>query len=71
MVDPGEDFLWYRDEMDEQVIHKLNITNQEKKALLNDYLDLVQVTNRLILFNKGGGGRASVFNLRFPISNFS
>lgn len=43
VIDPGEDFVWGRDDLNEAVIQKLTITTHDKIGLLNEYLDVVQV----------------------------
>ncbi|KAK4292167.1 hypothetical protein Pmani_035032 [Petrolisthes manimaculis] len=43
VIDPGDDFVWGRDDLNETVIHKLTITTHDKIGLLNEYLDVVQV----------------------------
>lgn len=51
IVDPGDRFVWGRDELDETMAHKFNYTEDDMKNLLNDYLDLTQVIPMVYLFN--------------------
>lgn len=43
VIDPGEDFVWGKDDLNPAVIQKLTITNHDKIGLLNEYLDVMQV----------------------------
>ncbi|XP_050732516.1 OTU domain-containing protein 7A-like isoform X2 [Eriocheir sinensis] len=44
VIDPGDDFVWGKDDLNPAVIQKLTITNHDKIGLLNEYLDVTQVT---------------------------
>ncbi|XP_045122049.1 OTU domain-containing protein 7A-like isoform X2 [Portunus trituberculatus] len=43
VIDPGEDFVWGKDDLDPNVIQKLTITTHDKIGLLNEYLDVTKV----------------------------
>jgi hypothetical protein len=43
-VDPGEQFVWGRDENNPHLVSKLTVTNQDKLGLLREYLDIVNVS---------------------------
>lgn len=43
VIDPGDDFVWGKDDLNPAVIQKLTITNHDKIGLLNEYLDVTQV----------------------------
>jgi hypothetical protein len=43
-VDPGEQFVWGRDENSPQLASKLALTNRDKMDLLRRYLDIVNVS---------------------------
>ncbi|CAL4097459.1 unnamed protein product, partial [Meganyctiphanes norvegica] len=43
VIDPGEDFLWGKDDNNPLLIQKFTMTNQDKIGLLNDYLIVTQV----------------------------
>lgn len=43
VIDPGDDFVWGKDDLDPAVIQKLTITTHDKIGLLNEYLDVIQV----------------------------
>ncbi|KAG0719368.1 OTU domain-containing protein 7B [Chionoecetes opilio] len=43
VIDPGDDFVWGKDDVEPAVIQKLNITTHDKIGLLNEYLDVTQV----------------------------
>lgn len=42
-VDPGEQFVWGRDENNPHIVSKLTLANQDKLGLLREYLDIVNV----------------------------
>lgn len=43
-VDPGEHFVWGRDENNPHIVSKLTLANQNKLGLLREYLDIVNVS---------------------------
>jgi hypothetical protein len=43
-VDPGEPFVWGRDEKSPHLASKLTVTNRDKLDLLRSYLDIVNVS---------------------------
>ncbi|XP_042238771.1 uncharacterized protein LOC121877225 isoform X2 [Homarus americanus] len=43
VIDPGEDFVWGRDDQNPAMVQKLTITNHDQIGLLNEYLDVTQV----------------------------
>lgn len=42
-VDPGESCVWNRDELDESTVQRLALTHEDRLALLNQFLDLVDI----------------------------
>lgn len=42
-VDPGEACVWNRDEVNESVVHRIALTHEDRLALLNQFLDLVDI----------------------------
>lgn len=42
-VDPGQDFVWGRDESLPHITERLSLGNKEIHALLREYLDVVHV----------------------------
>lgn len=42
-IDPGEDFVWGRDENLLQITEKLSLGTKEVHALLREYLDIVYI----------------------------
>lgn len=43
VVDPGEDFTWGKQELDDRSINHFSFSDGEKKDILSTYLDLIQV----------------------------
>lgn len=43
-VDPGEQFVWGRDEKNPHHVSRLTLTNQDKLSLLREYLDIINVS---------------------------
>jgi hypothetical protein len=43
-VDPGEQFVWGRDENNAQLVSKLVLSNRDKLGLLHEYLDIVNIS---------------------------
>lgn len=50
VIDPGEDFVWGKDDLDPNVIQKLTITTHDKIGLLNEYLDVTKVCAHTSIF---------------------
>ena len=42
-VDPGEACVWNRDELNEAVVQRVALTHEDRLALLNQFLDLVDI----------------------------
>lgn len=42
-VDPGEMCAWNRDEMNESVVRRTELNHEDRLALLNQFLDLVDI----------------------------
>lgn len=42
-VDPGEGCVWNRDELNESVVQRIALTHEDRLALLNQFLDLVDI----------------------------
>ncbi|PAV82104.1 hypothetical protein WR25_27010 isoform A [Diploscapter pachys] len=45
-VDPGADFTWWRDEEDEKIAQKLELSDADKLTLISQYMDLVRLDVR-------------------------
>lgn len=43
-VDPGEQFVWGKDENNPELVSKLVLSNRDKLGLLHGYLDIVNVS---------------------------
>lgn len=42
-VDPGESCVWNRDELNDAVVQRIALTHEDRLALLNQFLDLVDI----------------------------
>ena len=42
-VDPGESCVWNRDELNESTVQRIALTHEDRLALLNQFLDLVDI----------------------------
>jgi len=45
LVDPGPEFVWNRDELDPNIVKKLEPDTNEKLQYIQEYLDLVKVSS--------------------------
>lgn len=43
-IDPGEQFVWGKDENNTQLVSKLVLSNRDKLGLLRGYLDIVNIS---------------------------
>ncbi|KAG8177384.1 hypothetical protein JTE90_015938 [Oedothorax gibbosus] len=66
-VDPGPEVRWGRDEDDPWVLARLTLTDKEKLALLNEYLDITNV--ELGSENLENGNVESCFERQEPLMN--
>ena len=50
-VDPGEACVWNRDELNESIVQRVALTHEDRLALLNQFLDLVDIPCPAVIKN--------------------
>lgn len=61
-VDPGEGCVWNKDEFNEAVVQRVALTHEDRLALLNQFLDLVDIPCPAVITKSNSGKLPKVKN---------
>lgn len=67
-VDPGEGCVWNRDELNEATVQRIALTHEDRLALLNQFLDLVDIPCPAVIKHNNTKGQKNKYEVK-PISN--
>ena len=65
-VDPGEVCVWNRDELNEAVVQRTVLTHEDRLALLNQFLDLVDIPCPAVIKSTTNRNKNKVKSLKDP-----
>ena len=63
-VDPGEVCVWNRDELNEAVVQRTVLTHEDRLALLNQFLDLVDIPCPAVIKSTANRNKNKVKSLK-------